>query len=70
MAEEHRIEIQTAAEPPTEDDADAVENASAGEAVHSSDNKSEDETDEALPNEAETQAPDLDLQNELEKVRG
>ncbi len=70
MAEEHRIEIQTAAEPPTEDDADAVENASAGEAVHSSDNKSEDETDEAPPNEAETQAPDLDLQNELEKVRG
>ncbi len=69
MTEEHRIEIQTDAETPTEEAA-VSETASPGAADHAPETEAEEQPLEAVTQaEVEANAPE-DLQGQLEKAQG
>ncbi len=69
MTEEHRIEIQTDAETPTEEAA-VSETASPGAADHAPETEAEEQPLEAVTQaEVEADAPE-DLQGQLEKAQG
>ena len=69
MTEEHRIEIQTDAKESNEKTADASDTATMGEADHASEDEIEEQPAETPRAEAKTDAPEDDLQIQLEKAQ-